>query len=59
VLDILEKGERGRPAPIVDDLPLFSVARGMEEEAREHPAVKALEAINPDELAEGGAGEDL
>jgi DNA mismatch repair protein MutS len=59
VLDILEKGERGRPVPIVDDLPLFSVARGMEEEAKEHPAVKALAAIDPDELSPKEALERL
>jgi DNA mismatch repair protein MutS len=59
VLDILEKGERGRPIPIVDDLPLFSVARGMEEEAREHPAVKALAALDPDELSPKEALERL
>jgi DNA mismatch repair protein MutS len=51
VLDLLEKGERGRPVPIVDDLPLFSVARGMEEEAKEHPAVQALRALDPDALS--------
>jgi DNA mismatch repair protein MutS len=59
VLDILEKGERGRPVPIVDDLPLFSAARGMEEEAREHPAVKALQALEPDTLSPKEALERL
>ncbi len=59
VLDLLEKGERGRPIPIVDDLPLFSAIRGMEEEAKEHPAVKALEAIDPDALSPKEALERL
>jgi DNA mismatch repair protein MutS len=59
VLDLLEKGERGRPVPIVDDLPLFSVARGMEEEAKEHPVAKALQALDPDALSPKEALERL
>ncbi len=60
VLDLLEKGERGRPVPIIDDLPLFAAAsRGKEEAAKEHPALKALEAINPDELSPKEALERL
>ena len=59
VLDILEKGERGRPVPIVDDLPLFSVARGLEEEAQEHPLVKAFEDLDPDALSPKEALEQL
>ncbi len=58
VLDLLEKGERGRPVPIVDDLPLFSVAHGRDE-AKEHPALKALAAIDPDELSPKEALEQL
>jgi DNA mismatch repair protein MutS len=51
VLDLLEKGERGRPVPIVDDLPLFSVAKRSEGGSKEHPLVKALEALDPDALS--------
>jgi DNA mismatch repair protein MutS len=57
VLTMLEKGERGRPVPIIDDLPLFS-AKPVEEETA-HPALKALEAINPDELSPKEALERL
>ncbi len=59
VLDMLEKGDRARPVSIVDDLPLFSAARIEPEEAKEHPALQALEAVNPDELSPKEALEKL
>ncbi len=59
VLDILEKGDRARPVSIIDDLPLFSAARAEKEEAKENPALTALEAINPDELSPKEALETL
>ncbi len=60
VLDMLEKGDRARPVTIIDDLPLFAVKpKGMEEEARQSPALAALEAINPDELSPKEALETL
>ena len=45
---MLEKTDRARPVPIIDDLPLFSAARKEKEEAEEHPALTALAAVNPD-----------
>jgi DNA mismatch repair protein MutS len=59
VLDMLEKGERARPIPIVDDLPLFSAVHVEPEEAKQSPALTALEAINPDELSPKEALEKL
>ncbi len=59
VLDMLEKGERGRPVPIVDDLPLFSVTKREADEAREHPALMALAAMNPDDMSPKEALERL
>ena len=58
VLDYARKG-RPRPpeVPIIDDLPLFSVAP--KDEEKEHPALAALEAINPDELSPKEALERL
>jgi DNA mismatch repair protein MutS len=58
VLTMLEKGERGRPVPIIDDLPLFS-AKPKADEASAHPALEALERINPDELSPKEALERL
>jgi DNA mismatch repair protein MutS len=59
VLTMLEKGERGRPVPIIiDDLPLFS-AKPRADEASVHPALEALERINPDELSPKEALERL
>ena len=58
VLTMLEKGERGRPVPIIDDLPLFA-AKPAEEGQRVHPALDALERINPDELSPKEALERL
>jgi DNA mismatch repair protein MutS len=57
VLTMLEKGERGRPLPIIDDLPLFSVARNVESE--EHPTLAALDQVNPDDLSPKDALEAL
>jgi DNA mismatch repair protein MutS len=58
VLDYLETSERSRPkAMTVDDLPLFSVKP--KEEEKEHPALVALEALNPDELTPKEALERL
>ena len=58
VLDYLETSERSRPkAMTVDDLPLFSVKP--KEEEKEHPALAALEALNPDELTPKEALERL
>ena len=59
VLDLLEKGERARPVPVVDDLPLFSVAHGTGEDAHEHPLVDALDALDPDALSPKEALEKL
>ncbi len=59
VLDMLEKGERGRPVPIVDDLPLFSVGRRETDEAKEHPALIALAGMNPDDMSPKEALERL
>jgi DNA mismatch repair protein MutS len=59
VLDMLEKGDRARPVSIIDDLPLFAVKPAGMEEAVENPALKALEAINPDELSPKEALEKL
>jgi DNA mismatch repair protein MutS len=57
VLTMLEKAERARPVPIIDDLPLF--AAKPEEEAAAHPALVALGAINPDDLSPKEALERL
>jgi DNA mismatch repair protein MutS len=57
VLTMLEKGERARPVPIIDDLPLFAAKPA--EEAGAHPAIAALAAINPDELSPKEALERL
>ncbi len=59
VLTMLEKGDRARPVSIIDDLPLFAVARAEPDEAEDHPALTALEAINPDELSPKEALERL
>ncbi len=59
VLDMLEKGDRARPISIIDDLPLFSAARVDKEDEKESPALKALDAINPDELSPKEALERL
>ena len=58
VLTMLEKGERARPVPIIDDLPLFA-AKPVEDEAGTNPALQALEATNPDELSPKQALERL
>jgi DNA mismatch repair protein MutS len=58
VLTMLEKGERGRPVPIIDELPLFA-AKPSAEETSAHPALEALERINPDELSPKEALERL
>ena len=58
VLTMLEKGERARPVPMIDDLPLFA-AKAAEEEPAAHPALTALEATNPDELSPKEALERL
>jgi DNA mismatch repair protein MutS len=58
VLAMLEKGERGRPTPIVDDLPLFAAA-APDGEPASNPVLRALEAIKPDELSPKEALERL
>jgi DNA mismatch repair protein MutS len=55
VLETLEKSrDEGRSAPVIDDLPLFSVTANRVKKQSEpkgpHPLEAALEAINPDEL---------
>lgn len=57
VLTMLEKGERARPVPIIDDLPLFAVRAA--DEPSEPPALAALRAITPDELSPKEALERL
>ncbi len=63
VLDQLENAERSKPASaMVDDLPLFSVdmkAKPVAAPPGEHPALKALQALNPDELTPREALEAL
>jgi DNA mismatch repair protein MutS len=59
VLDMLEKGDRARPVSIIDDLPLFATKPSEAEGAKENPALKALEAVNPDELSPKEALEKL
>jgi DNA mismatch repair protein MutS len=59
VLDMLEKGDRARPVSIIDDLPLFAASRAEPEAAKAHPALQALEAIDPDELSPKEALETL
>ncbi len=63
VLDQLENAERAKPASaMIDDLPLFSVdmkPKPAAVPAGEHPALKALLALNPDELTPREALEAL
>jgi DNA mismatch repair protein MutS len=62
VLKSLERSDRSRPPALIDDLPLFAVgtARGTSAEPAEpHPALVALEAIDPDELSPKEALERL
>ncbi|HEX9906810.1 MAG TPA: hypothetical protein VGA77_17820, partial [Propylenella sp.] len=54
----LEKSDRSRPKPMIDDLPLFAV-KPAEEEFSEHPALAALDRLNPDELSPKEALEKL
>jgi DNA mismatch repair protein MutS len=62
VLESLEKSDRSRPRAIIDDLPLFA-ARPAEArdpaEPKAHPALAALDALNPDELSPKQALERL
>ena len=58
VLTMLEKGERARPVPIIDDLPLFA-AKPAEEEARASGARGARGDQSRRAVAEGGAGAAL
>ena len=58
VLQSLEKSDRSRPKPMIDDLPLFAV-KPAEEEFSEHPALAALDRLNPDELSPKEALEKL
>jgi DNA mismatch repair protein MutS len=51
VLDSLEKSDRSRPRAMIDDLPLFAVRAPDPAEAPPHPALAALDAINPDDLS--------
>jgi DNA mismatch repair protein MutS len=57
VLESLEKSDRSRPRPLIDDLPLFAARQP--ESAAPPPALAALEAINPDELSPKEALERL
>jgi DNA mismatch repair protein MutS len=57
VLHVLEKSDRARPTPLIDDLPLFATKPG--EVTSENPALTALNAINPDELSPKEALERL
>jgi DNA mismatch repair protein MutS len=59
VLQSLEKSDRARPRAVIDDLPLFAVKPLTEKEEKEHPALAALRAINPDELSPKEAMEKL
>jgi len=62
VLDMLEKGDRARPAVIIDDLPLFAAARSepdAREETKENPVFVVLQAVDPDELSPKEALEKL
>ena len=59
VLNMLEKGERARPVPIIDDLPLFAAKPAEEANAKDNPVLAALRAINPDELSPKDALERL
>jgi DNA mismatch repair protein MutS len=61
VLQSLEKSDRSRPKLTLDDLPLFSAARSAAdvEEAKQHPALTALEVLKPDELSPREALEKL
>jgi DNA mismatch repair protein MutS len=60
VLESLERSDRSRPPVTIDDLPLFA-ARATEERpaAAPHPALDALDALNPDELSPKEALEQL
>jgi DNA mismatch repair protein MutS len=51
VLRSLEKSDRSRPRLTLDDLPLFAVPAAQREDPSGHPALAALEALNPDELS--------
>ncbi len=60
VLQTLEKGEQSSAITrLADDLPLFSAMAGraprLPAEAVPSPAIKALDAVNPDELTPRGA----
>jgi DNA mismatch repair protein MutS len=59
VLTSLEKSDRSRPKPMIDDLPLFAVKAEPEADPDEHPALAALDALNPDELSPKEALERL
>ena len=61
VLEHLEKNGKGNSmSQLADDLPLFAALREKEEQKEEaNPAIKALEAINPDELTPREALEKL
>jgi len=59
VLQSLEKSDRSRPRAMVEDLPLFAVAAAEPTEQAEHPALAALDAIEPDELSPKEALERL
>ena len=59
VLRLLEKSDRSRPPAFIDDLPLFANARTDKPEDAPHPALAALEALNPDDLSPKEALERL
>jgi DNA mismatch repair protein MutS len=59
VLQSLEKSDRSRPRPLIDDLPLFA-SRPIEAEAPlPSAALRALDAVQPDELSPKAALEAL
>jgi DNA mismatch repair protein MutS len=51
VLESLEKSDRSRPKAMIDDLPLFAVKAAEPAEAKESPALAALDEIVPDDLS--------
>jgi DNA mismatch repair protein MutS len=59
VLESLEKSDRSRPRPPIDDLPLFAVRTLEPPKDEPHPVLTALDAISPDELSPREALERL
>jgi DNA mismatch repair protein MutS len=59
VLESLEKSERSRPRAMIDDLPLFAARPSPDAEPEAHPALAALQGLDPDELSPKEALEKL